>query len=58
MNIEIKNYKIKATPKDGSEPYFVHNGLVYTDKDKAETEAKSCNEYWGEKITFEVVDNE
>lgn len=55
---EIKNYKIKAIPKDGGEHYFIHQGVSYTDKEKAEAEVRSCNQIWGYKITFELVEDD
>ena len=48
------SYKVKATPKDGSEVYFIYKGREF-DKQGAEAECNSCNYYWGYKIDFEVV---
>lgn len=52
-----KTYSVKATPKDGSETYFIYNGKQFTDKEIAEVECKGCNKYWGERIVFTVIED-
>lgn len=53
----MKTYSVKATPKDGSETYLIYNGKQYSDKDIAQSECDKCNQYWGDRITFTVIEN-
>lgn len=51
-------YSVKATFKDGSmQPYLIYDGWKTTEREIAETNCNSCNERWGDKITYELITN-
>ena len=50
-----KTYLILATPKNGSEPYYIYNGAEFT-LENAEANCRDCNKYWGIDIVYTVVE--
>lgn len=50
-----KFYLVLATPKNGSEPYYIYNGVKFT-LENAEANCRDCNRYWGIDITYTIVE--